>query len=64
MDKIFSHHYLHDGFQYENQKEACLALGITVRAFRFKVNAGEIKFIKNNSQNRHYEKRKIQDQQR
>ena len=59
MDKLKTHHYIHKGVRYDNQKEVCTKLGITSRAFRFKVKAKEI--IKhNNSQNRHYEQAVIQ----
>ena len=45
---------MHKGVRYENQKESCIKLGISSRAFRFKVKSNEItKHI--NGQNRHYE---------
>lgn len=58
MEKKEEHYYLHKGSRYENMKDAREALGITPRAFRFKVKAGEIQKITNNSsQQRQYENR-------
>ncbi|WP_370402823.1 hypothetical protein [Tenacibaculum dicentrarchi] len=42
MLEIKKHYYIHKGKRYENQKEACMVLGIGRHAFRGLVKKGDI----------------------